>query len=96
MKMTLHGAAGEVAGSAYLVGTNRACLLVECGLFQGGWNTKPKNVPPCGLEPKDLDAVLLSYAHRDHCGRRPLLLKGGYPGSIHATDAARDLAGLIL
>ena len=46
--------------------------------------------------PKPLDAVLLTHAHLDHCGRLPLLLKGGYQGGIYATDATRDLAGLIL
>lgn len=96
MKITIHGAAGEVTGSAYLVETDRARVLVDFGMFQGGARTEAKNVLPSGLEPKTLNTVLLTHAHLDHCGRLPLLLKGGYTGSILATNATVDLAGLIL
>ena len=96
MKITLHGAAGEVTGSAYLLETDQARVLVDFGLFQGGRNTEAKNVLPSGLEPAKLDAVLLTHAHLDHCGRLPLLTKAGYSGKIHATEATRELAGLIL
>ena len=36
MKITLLGASGgEVTGSAYLIQTNDANVMVDCGLFQG-------------------------------------------------------------
>src|SRR3954464_8983798 len=96
MKITLHGAAGEVTGSAYLVETDRARVLIDLGMFQGGSEQDAKNVLPAGLLATHLDAVLLTHAHLDHCGRLPLLVKAGYQGEIFATGAARELAGLIL
>ena len=96
MKITLHGAAGEVTGSAYLVETDRARVLVDFGLFQGGPRREAKNVIPPKLQPHRLDAVLVTHAHLDHTGRLPLLIKGGYTGSIFATQPTLDLAGLIL
>ena len=96
MKITLHGAAGDVTGSAYLLETDRARVLVDFGMFQGGRKIEAKNGLPEGLAPRQLDAVLLTHAHLDHCGRLPLLTKGGYDGVIHATPATIDLAGLIL
>src|SRR6185295_14925228 len=96
MKITVHGAAGEVTGSAYLLETDRARVLVDFGMFQGGPDHEAKNILPAGLLTNGLDAVLLTHAHLDHVGRLPLLLKAGYQGEIHATGATRDLAGLIL
>ena len=96
MKITVHGAAGEVTGSAYLVETGRARVLVDFGMFQGGARTEAKNTVPSGLDPRQLDAMLLTHAHLDHSGRLPLLLKAGYQGRIYATDATRELTGLIL
>jgi metallo-beta-lactamase family protein len=96
MKITVHGAAGEVTGSAYLVETDRARVLVDFGMFQGGADHAAKNVLSAGLLATHLDAVLLTHAHLDHVGRLPLLLKGGYSGEIHATGATREMAGLIL
>jgi metallo-beta-lactamase family protein len=96
MKITLHGAAGDVTGSAYLVETDRARLLVDFGMFQGGAKLEAKNVLPAGLLAKRLDAVLVTHAHLDHVGRLPLLTKHGYQGPIHATKPTIELAGLIL
>lgn len=95
-KITVHGAAGDVTGSAYLVETDRARVLVDFGMFQGGARIEAKNVLPANLRPHQLDAVLLTHAHLDHCGRLPLLVKAGYDGAIHATRATMDLAELIL
>jgi metallo-beta-lactamase family protein len=92
----LGAAGGEVTGSAYLVQTSDARVLVDCGLFQGGKALEARNQPPAGLQPKTLDAVLLTHGHLDHVGRLPLLAKAGYGGPIFATPATVEMAALIL
>lgn len=97
MKIKLIGAAGgEVTGSAYVVRTKRASILVDAGMFQGGRQSEAKNRLPAGARPDEIDAVLLTHAHLDHTGRLPLLIKHGYVGPIYATGATIDLAEIIL
>jgi len=97
MKIKLNGAAGgEVTGSAYLVRTKRAAVMVDAGLFQGGRQSEAKNRLPAGTRPEELDAVLLTHAHLDHTGRLPLLFKHGFSGPVYATAATIDLAELIM
>jgi metallo-beta-lactamase family protein len=97
MKITVHGAGGgEVTGSAYLVETRDAKVLVDCGLFQGARKAENHNrLPKKGAFHK-LDAVILTHAHLDHTGRLPLLTKADYHGPIFATPATIDVAQLIL
>lgn len=97
MKITVLGAAGgEVTGSAYLVESRRARVLVDCGMFQGGHHGEDLNRRPLGAGAARLDAVLLTHAHLDHTGRLPLLARAGYTGPIYATPATIDMTGLIL
>ena len=96
IKLTFHGAAGCVTGSAYHLQTSRASVLVDFGLFQGYGNKNGTNEVPGGLNVPKLDAVLLTHAHLDHCGRTPLLTKSGYRGPIFCTEPTIPLAGLVL
>jgi metallo-beta-lactamase family protein len=97
MKITLHGAAGgEVTGSAYLVQTRSANVLVDLGLFQGARKLENYNKVPKKGAFKALNSVVLTHAHLDHTGRLPLLTRAGYTGPIHATPATIDLTHLIL
>ncbi len=95
-RVTLLGAAGDVTGSAYLVETGSARLLVDFGLFQGSRECEEQNVLPEQLDAPRLDGVLLTHAHLDHTGRLPLLAKAGYQGPIYGTPATIELAALVL
>lgn len=96
IKLTFLGAAGTVTGSAYLVQTDHATVLVDFGMFQGFGGQDELNVLPKSLDVRKLNAVLVTHAHLDHTGRLPLLAKAGYRGPVYATDATIPLTSLIL
>jgi metallo-beta-lactamase family protein len=96
MQLTLYGAAHEVTGSCNLIEHNATRLLIDCGMFQGGERSIRRNSIPARLAPKELDAVLLTHGHLDHCGRLPLLIKSGYKGPIYATQGTIEIAKIIL
>ena len=96
MRIHFLGGATTVTGSQFLVSTDRAQVLVDCGMFQGGPNETIRNRVPFGFEPGAIDAVVLTHAHLDHCGRLPLLVKAGFSGPVHATPGTVELATLVL
>jgi len=96
MDITFLGGATTVTGSTYLITTERARVLVDCGMFQGSPNESIRNRVPFGFDPATLDVVLLTHAHLDHCGRLPLLVKEGYAKTILATAGTCELASLVL
>jgi len=71
-------------------------ILIDCGLYQGGRELEEENAEPFGFEPVDIDYVLLTHAHLDHCGRLPLLVRRGFQGEIITTSASRELARLVM
>jgi len=90
------GAAGEVTGSCHILSVGGRTLLLDCGLIQGGDHPDERNRLPFPFDAAHVDAVILSHAHIDHCGRLPLLYKRGFRGPIHTTAACRDLARILL
>jgi metallo-beta-lactamase family protein len=96
MHLEFYGAAGEVTGSCHIVGVQGRTLLLDCGLIQGGVAPDARNREPFPFDAASIDAVVLSHAHIDHCGRLPLLHRRGYRGPIYATPACRDLARILL
>ncbi|KEO50885.1 MBL fold metallo-hydrolase [Thioclava pacifica] len=96
MRISFHGAAHEVTGSCHLVECCGKRILIDCGMFQGRAELTDANAAKFGFEPAQIDAVLLTHAHLDHCGRLPLLVKRGFKGEIIATSATRDLARLVM
>ena len=96
MQLEFYGAAGEVTGSCHVLRVGGRTVLLDCGLIQGGESPERRNHEPFPFDAARLDAVVLSHAHIDHCGRLPLLRKRGFRGPIHATPACRDLARILL
>ncbi|HZQ17439.1 MAG TPA: MBL fold metallo-hydrolase [Terriglobales bacterium] len=97
------GAAGTVTGSKHLINTcndlsgkNGTQVLIDCGLFQGQKEWRERNWQDLPLAANDVEYLILTHAHLDHCGWIPRLVKQGFRGTIYATPATIDLCGVIL
>jgi metallo-beta-lactamase family protein len=96
MEIHFLGAANTVTGSQFLLVTERARVLIDCGMFQGGPHEIVRNRVPLAYDPTKLDAIVLTHAHLDHCGLIPHIVAEGYGGPIYATKGTIELAGLVL
>ena len=90
------GAVGTVTGSQYLVTCGDRRILVDCGIFQGSPEEVSRNRMAFAFDPGSVEALLLTHAHLDHCGRIPALVKAGYHGPIHGTPGTLDLTDIVL
>lgn len=96
MQLTFLGATGTVTGSKYLLTSGSRRILVDCGLFQGLKQLRLKNWDPLTVDPKSIDAVILTHAHIDHSGYLPLLMKNGFSGKVYCSRATRNLCNILL
>ncbi len=96
MRITFLGAAGEVTGSQHLIETSKRRLLLDCGLFQGPRADSRRKNESFHCNPPNLDAVILSHAHLDHCGNLPRLYRMGFRGPIFCTESTADLVEIML
>jgi metallo-beta-lactamase family protein len=96
MNLEFFGAAGEVTGSCHILRAGGKTVLLDCGLIQGSRADEERNAQPFPFDAARIDAVVLSHAHLDHCGRLPLLVKRGFRGPIFAQRASCDLVPILL
>jgi metallo-beta-lactamase family protein len=96
MRLTFMGAAGTVTGSKYLLEHGDHRVLVDCGLFQGLKQLRLRNWDRLPLQPRAIDAVVLTHAHIDHSGYLPALAREGFHGPVDSTQGTRELAALLL
>lgn len=96
MKLAFLGAATTVTGSQFLLTTDRARVIVDCGMFQGSPTESARNRDPLPYDPSTIDAIVLTHAHLDHCGLLPVVVDEGYRGPVYATHATVELASLVL
>ena len=90
------GAAGTVTGSKYLHSNSTQKILVDCGLFQGLKELRLKNWDRFPIDPKTIDAIVLTHAHLDHSGYIPRLINEGFKGKIFCTPATLALCKILL
>lgn len=90
------GAAEEVTGSKHILEVDGHKYLIDCGAFQGKRAEADKKNRDFNVPAPELEAVILTHGHYDHCGLLPLLGKHGFTGNIYATPATRDIANLVM
>jgi metallo-beta-lactamase family protein len=97
MEIRFCGAARTVTGSCHLLTLDDGYkILLDCGLYQGRDEEFEDFNANWMFDPGDIDCMVLSHAHIDHCGRIPRLVKDGYKREIICTSATRDLAAVML
>lgn len=96
MKITFLGGVEIVTGSKYLIEQEDTKLLVDCGLFQGGYKTTKRNWDEFPIDPATINAVVLTHAHIDHTGYLPLLVKNGFKGKVYCSQATFELCQILL
>jgi metallo-beta-lactamase family protein len=95
-KISFWGAAGTVTGSKYLLETNKARVLVDCGMFQGLKELRERNWQEPPFSPRGLDAVIITHAHIDHTGYLPRLVAEGFDGPVYCSRGTADLMRILL
>jgi metallo-beta-lactamase family protein len=94
--LTFLGAAGTVTGSKFLLESDDHLVLVDCGLFQGHRDLRRRNWAAFPVPPAQIEAVVLTHAHLDHCGYLPALYRKGFRGRVLCTEGTRALAEIVL
>jgi metallo-beta-lactamase family protein len=94
--ITFLGAAQTVTGSKHLLDTGAAKVLVDAGLFQGLKELRERNWQGLPIAARDIDAIVLTHAHLDHCGYLPRLVSEGFRGRVFCTPGTKDLCGIVL
>jgi len=94
--LSFWGGVGTVTGSKYLIETEHARVLVDCGMFQGLKELRERNWQDPPFDPRALDAVLITHAHIDHTGYLPRLVRQGFKGPVYCSRGTADLLKILL
>jgi metallo-beta-lactamase family protein len=94
--LSFWGGVGTVTGSKYLIETEQAQVLVDCGMFQGLKELRELNWQDPPFDPRALDAVLITHAHIDHTGYLPRLVRQGFKGPVYCSRGTADLLKILL
>ena len=94
--LSFWGGVGTVTGSKYLIETDRARVLVDCGMFQGLRELRERNWQEPPFDPRAIDAIVITHAHIDHTGYLPRLVSKGFHGPIYCSRGTADLLKILL
>lgn len=95
VRVTTLGCCREVGRAAFLLSTPESRVLIDCGEKPDNSTNIPYLYVPEIHPLSQLDAVVLTHAHLDHCALVPLLFKYGYDGPVYSTPPTRDLSAML-
>lgn len=95
IRVTALGGFREVGRSCVLLETPDTKILLDCGLNVADKSEEAPYLDVLRFPLDELDAVVISHAHVDHCGFLPYLFKAGYHGPVYCTEPTRDLMALL-
>ncbi len=96
LKVHFLGASGTVTGSKFLIESDNYKILIDCGLFQGLRELRELNWDYLPVNANEIDCILLTHGHLDHCGFIPRLVKMGFKGEVLGTQPTLKIAEIIL
>src|SRR5437867_335393 len=94
--LSFWGAAGTVTGSKYLIETDHARVLIDCGLFQGLRELRDRNWQEPPFNAANVNAVIITHAHIDHTGYLPRFVNHGFRGPVYCSRGTADLLKILL
>ena len=96
IRLSYLGSGRQVGRSCILLQTPESRVLLDCGINVAD-DVKPyPYLEAPEFDINELDAVILSHAHIDHCGFIPYLFKFGYRGPVYCTEPTRDVSALLM
>ncbi|MEP6636933.1 MAG: MBL fold metallo-hydrolase, partial [Acidobacteriota bacterium] len=94
--LSFWGGVGTVTGSKFLIDTEDARVLVDCGMFQGLRELRERNWQEPPFDPRSLNSILITHAHIDHTGYLPRLVSQGFAGPVYCSRGTADLLKILL
>lgn len=95
VRVSFLGGSREVGRSCIFLQTPESRILLDCGINVADNNQMYPVLEAPEFNIKELDAVIVTHAHMDHCGLIPYLYKYGYKGPVYCTKPTRDIMALL-
>lgn len=96
VRLSYLGGARQVGRSCLFLQTPESRILLDCGINVADDSEPYPYLEAPEFDINELDAVILSHAHTDHCAFIPYLYKFGYTGPVYCTTPTRDIAALLM
>lgn len=96
IRVSYLGGGRQVGRSCLFLQTPESRILLDCGVNVASDDNAYPFLEAPEFDIKELDAVIISHAHLDHCGFVPYLFKYGYKGPVYCTAPTRDVMALLV